>query len=74
MPILEVCKKTFESFKLLLSEIKFNFKVICLTETWARNDISKNSLFQLENYTILYQNRYDESADGGECTCSFIIH
>ena len=28
-------KKNFESLKLLLSEINFNFKVICLTETWG---------------------------------------
>ena len=37
--------KNFEHFKLLLSSLKFCFKVICITETWTKDqDLTNNSL------------------------------
>ena len=45
--------ENFESLKELLSTIKFEFKVICLTETWCTDDPTNEILFSLENYTSI---------------------
>ena len=42
--------KSFESLKELLTTIKFEFKVICLTETWCTDYPRNKTLFNLENY------------------------
>ena len=45
----------FESLKKLLTTIKFEFKVICHTETWCTDDPRNETLFNLENYTSINQ-------------------
>jgi hypothetical protein len=55
--------KNFDSFKLLLQEIKFKFKIICLTETWCRKE---NNVLHLPNYACIHQAR-SSGAGGGIC-------
>ena len=61
--------KNFESLKGILTTIKFEFKVICLTETWCPNDPRNETLFNLENYTSINQVR---KHGRGEGICVFI--
>ena len=58
--------QNFESLKELLASIKFEFKVICLTETWCTVDLRNETLFNLENYTLINQVR-KHSRGGGIC-------
>ena len=60
-------KKNFNNFKYMLSMLKYEFKVICITETWCNDEnMSTNSNFQLPNYSIIHQMRADH-AGGGIC-------
>ena len=61
--------KNFESLKELLTTIKFEFKVICLRETWGTDDPRNETLFNLENYTSINQVR--KHGRGGDI-CVFI--
>lgn len=57
-------QKNFDSFKQFLHTLNFRFKIICLTETWCRDeDIKNNSNFQLCNYSVIHQIR--NSKQGG---------
>ena len=57
------------SFKELLITIKFEFKEICLTETWCTDDPTNKTLFNLENYTSVNQVRKHGRGGG---ICAFI--
>ena len=62
-------KKNFENFKLLLSNLSFCFKIICLTETWSKDqNMTQNSLFNLPNYAAIHQDRRNNKRGGGVCT------
>ena len=56
--------KNFESFKQLLCNLKFEFRIICLSETWC--DDNSSSLFELPDYNLLFQNRVSRKG-GGVC-------
>ena len=58
--------KNFESLKELLTTIKFEFKVICLTKTLCPDDPRNEALFNLENYTAINQVR-KHGRGGGIC-------
>ena len=58
--------ENFESFKELLTTIKFEFNVICFTETWCTDDPRNETLFNLENYTSINQVR-KHGRGGGIC-------
>ena len=58
--------KNFESLKEILTTIKFEFKVVCLTETWCTDDSRNETLFNLENYTSISQVRKN-GRGGGLC-------
>ena len=58
--------QNFESLKKLLTTIKFEFKIICLTETWCTDDPRNETLFNLENYTSINQVR-KHGRRGGIC-------
>ena len=58
--------KNFESLKELLTAVKFEFKVICFTETWCTDDPRNETLFNLENYTSINQVR-KHGRGGGIC-------
>ena len=63
-------KKNIDSLKLLLSEIKFEFKTICLTETWCNEeDAGEDSLFHLPQYTCIHQVRSDRR---GGSVCIYV--
>ena len=58
--------KNFEKLREYLSHVKGNFSIIALTETWYSDDKSdKNSLWQLLNYTAIYQIRNSSWKRGG---------
>ena len=60
--------KNFEKLKSLLLNMKFEFKIICLTETWCKSDDDKNnSSLQIPNYSLIHQSRYDKKKGGGVC-------
>ena len=61
--------KNFENLKILLDEIKHDFKIICLTETWCKCG-ETNYEFELNNYTSIHQPR-EVNAGGG---VSIYIH
>ena len=61
--------QNFESLKELLTTIKFEFKVICLTETWCTDDPRNETLFNVENYTSINQVRKHDRGGG---ICVFI--
>ena len=57
--------KNFENFKDFYASLNFNFSIVCFTETWAEdNSISKNSNFQLENYSVIHQSRENRKGGG----------
>ena len=59
--------KNFENFKYMLNMLKYEFKVICITESWCNDEsMSTNSNFQLPNYSVIHQMRADH-AGGGIC-------
>ena len=45
--------QNFKSLKELLNTIKFEFKLICLTDKWCTDDPRNEALFNLENYTSI---------------------
>ena len=59
----------FEFPKELLTSIKFEFKVICLTETWCTDNPRNETLFSLKNCTSINQVR--KHGRWG-CICVFI--
>ena len=61
--------QNFESIKELLTTIKFEFKVICLTGTWCTDNPRNETLFSLENYTTKDQVRRHDRPGG---ICVFI--
>ena len=53
--ILGVLIKTFAE---LYKSLSFKFSIICFSETWCNDEnLDKNSLFQLEGYRLLHENR-----------------
>jgi hypothetical protein len=61
-------QKNFENFKEMLTNIQNSFKIICLTETWCREEnILKDSNYQLPNYSVIYQMRSENKGGGGVC-------
>ena len=63
--------KNFESPKELLTTIKIEFKVICLTETCCMDDPKNSSLFNLENYSYRSINQVRKHGKG-DGICIFI--
>ena len=50
--------KKLEFFSELYSKLNHIFSVICFSETWAsEGNISKDSTFQLKNYSVVHQVR-----------------
>ena len=67
--------KNFEDFRHLLKQLNFNFKIICITETWCKKDEAKSeenqskksfSKFSLPGYKVLHQARPHKKG-GGLC-------
>ena len=64
--------KNFENLKNLLQEIKHDFKVIILSESWLKDEnVNQNSLYQIPSYISIHQIRKGSSKGGG---VSIYIH
>ena len=59
--------KNFEDFELFLSSLKHKFNVICLSETWAKDYVVRNTEFHLPNYNVIHQQRTSNKQGGGVC-------
>jgi len=52
----------------MLHDLDFNFKIICVTETWYKeNGIETNSNFQIPGYRLIHQARAGIQTGGGVC-------
>ena len=50
--------ENFGSFAELYKWLSFKFSIMCFSETWSNDEnLSKHSVFQLEGYRLLYENR-----------------
>ena len=67
--------KNFDDFKNLIKQLNFNFKIICITETWCKKDEAKSeesqskksfSKYSLPGYKVLHQARPHKKG-GGLC-------
>ena len=59
--------KNFADLKFFLSQLRYQFSFICLTETWCKEELDKNSDYHLPNYKVVYQNRKCKDKGGGIC-------
>ena len=50
-------QKNFDSLFNLLMTLKFEFKVICITETWWSDNSMNYNLFELTQYKSIHQVR-----------------
>ena len=50
-------QKNFDSLLNLLMTLKFEFKVICITETWCSDNSMNHNLFELPQYKSIHQVR-----------------
>ena len=48
-------QKNFDSLLNLLMTLKFEFKVICITETWCSDNSMNHNLFKLPQYKSIHQ-------------------
>ena len=56
--VLHVKSYNFGFFAELYKLLSFKFSIICFSETWSNDEnLDKNSLFQLEGYSLLHENR-----------------
>ena len=49
--------------------MKGHFKIIVLTETWCGDTATKNSIYQIPNYTVIHKTRKEKQGGG---LCMFI--
>ena len=57
-PNIRILNKNFESFEELYKSINFKFSIIYFSERWSNDEnLSKNALFQVEDYNLLHENR-----------------
>ena len=57
--------KKFENLKLMLSNLNYDFSMICLTETWCSDDIFRNnSNYNLPQYNSIHQERKHKRGGG----------
>ena len=59
--------KNFGNFKSMLSDLSYDFSVICVSETWCSNDsFQNNSDYNLSQYNSVHQERKGKRG-GGVC-------
>ena len=52
-------------FKELYNLLSFKFSIVCFSETWSKDEkVNENSLYQLESYNLLHQNRKHKNGGG----------
>ena len=57
-------QKNFDSLLNLLMTLKFEFKVICITETWCSDNSMNHNLFELPQYKRIHQVRRANKGGG----------
>ena len=62
-------RKNMENFKIFLNSISHDFDIICLTETWCKEENIPQ--FLLPNYKAIHQVRYNQDKSGGGI-CIFV--
>ena len=59
--------KNFDDFKSMLSDLNYDFSVLCISETWCSNDsFQNNSNYKLDQYNAIHQERKGKRG-GGVC-------
>ena len=58
--------KNIENLKSMLSELGHEFKIICLTESWCKDEDTKVSKFEIDGYKSIHQPRIN-GLGGGIC-------
>ena len=61
--------KNIENLQNLVCVLKGHFKIIVLTETWCGDTATKNSIYQIPNYTVIHKTRKEKQGGG---LCMFI--
>ena len=61
--------KTFETLKNVFVDLSFEFKIICINETWCHPDSVNGNRFNLTNHTSMHQMRKHVRGRG---ICMFI--
>ena len=59
--------KNFADLKIFLTQLNYRFSFICLSETWSKEELDKNTTYSLPEYSIVYQNRVCKDKGGGVC-------
>ena len=58
-------KKNFDKLVNFSATLSFNFKVICVTETWCSIEHNNSYVYKLTNYSSIHQTRSSDKAGGG---------
>ena len=58
-------QKNFEKLVNFLATLSFDFKVICISETWCSSENNNSDLFKLPNYNSIHQTRSSRKTGGG---------
>ena len=58
-------KKNIDKFVNFLAILSFNFKVICISETWCSSEHNNSDLYKLNNYNSIQQTRRSVETGGG---------
>ena len=58
-------KKNFDKLVNFLDTSSFNFKVICVSETWCSSEHNNSDLYKLTNYSSIHQTRSSGKTGGG---------
>ena len=58
-------QRNFDKLTEFLDNLDFEFKVICISETWCSENVSCNSLYKIPNYNSIHQIRGNGKAGGG---------
>ena len=62
--IIRNLQKNFDSLFNLLMMLKFDFKVVCVTETWCSDNSMNHNLFKLPQYKSIHQVRRSGKCGG----------
>ena len=57
--------KNFDKLVNFSATLSFNFKVICVTETWCSSEHNNSDLYKLTNYSSIHQARSSGKTGGG---------
>ena len=61
-PNIKSLSQNFDKLVYFLARLSFNFKVICISETWCTSERNNSDLYKLTNYNSLHQTRSSDEA------------